>query len=243
TSACAVEHDGQRFIVHAAPTQRTAQPGAAAPSLRACAPVLVNCAGAWAAPFAAQWGEEVPMHTIPPAMGVTEPLPFFLPWSLGVEGGSIYLRQVRRGNVVFGGGRGHLFPGPDAAAPEPACGPPGQRPEHARTTHSALLAQMARLSALLPQLAHAQLIRTWSGNEGCLPDDQPILGPSLRRPGLYHAFGFCGAGFQLGPGVGEALAELIAQGRSSTPLQAFAIDRFCTSAAAQPRTNHEGDTP
>ncbi|RMX17521.1 FAD-binding oxidoreductase [Vandammella animalimorsus] len=243
TSACAVEHDGQRFIVHAAPTQRTAQPeAAAAPSLRACAPVLVNCAGAWAAPFAAQWGEAVPMHTIAPAMGVTEPLPFFLPWSLGVEGGSIYLRQVRRGNIVFGGGRGHLFPSPDTPRPQD-CHAPSQPPEHARTTQSALLAQMARLSALLPQLAHAQLIRTWSGSEGSLPDDQPILGPSLRRPGLYHAFGFCGAGFQLGPGVGEALAELIAQGRTDTPLNAFAINRFCTSGAAQPRTTHEGDTP
>lgn len=237
TTVHSVEHDGQRFIVHTAPTPPSAaQPLASAASpLRASAPVLVNCAGAWAAPFAAQWGESVPMHTIPPAMGVTEPLPFFLPWSLGVEGGSIYLRQVRRGNIVFGGGRGHLFEDPGAAADAEdsanTADTPGHPPLRARTTHGALLAQMARLAQLMPPLAHAQLIRTWSGNEGTLPDDQPVLGPSLRRPGLYHAFGFSGAGFQLGPGVGETLAELIAQGRTSTELEAFAINRFSHNGA------------
>jgi len=32
---------------------------------------------------------------------------------------------------------------------------------------------------------------------------------SPTTPQLVHAFGFCGAGFQIGPAVGEALAELI----------------------------------
>ncbi|MNU07295.1 N-methyltryptophan oxidase [compost metagenome] len=50
--------------------------------------------------------------------------------------------------------------------------------------------------------------------------------------GLYHAFGFAGGGFQLGPGVGEVMAELIAQGRSSTPIDAFRIDRFLQPASA-----------
>jgi sarcosine oxidase, subunit beta len=149
------------------------------------------------------------MRALPPAMGVTEPLPFFLPWSLGVEGGGIYCRQVRRGNLVFGGGRGHAL---DAT--------------RARSSHAALLAQLPQLAALLPQLKNAHVIRTWSGTEGYLPDDQPVLGASARRSGLFHAFGFAGAGFQLGPGVGEVMAELIAQGRTTTPIEAFSIHRF-----------------
>ena len=196
-----VEHDGSRFVVNAR------QPGRA---LQVKASVLVNCAGAWAAPFAAQWGESVPLQTIPPTMGVTEPLPFFLPWSLGVEGGGLYCRQVRRGNVVFGGGRGYLLDG-----------------LRARSSHLSMLGQLSQLVALLPPLRTAHVIRTWSGTEGYLPDSQPVLGASERRPGLFHAFGFAGAGFQLGPGVGDVMAELIAEGRTSTPIDPFSINRFC----------------
>ena len=83
---------------------------------------------------------------------------------------------------------------------------------------------------LLPPLRHASFIRTWSGTEGYLPDRQPVLGPSGTTPGLVHGFGFAGAGFQIGPAVGEVLAELARDGRSSTPIEAFSIARFHPAA-------------
>ena len=196
----AVEHDGTRFVIDIRQHGR---------ALRLKAAALLNCAGAWAAPFAAQWGEPVPLQTAPPTMGVTEPLPFFLRWSLGVEGGGLYCRQVRRGNVVFGGGRGYLLDG-----------------QRARSSHVSILAQLPQLAALLPRLRTAHVIRTWSGTEGYLPDNQPVLGASTCRAGLFHAFGFAGAGFQLGPGVGDVMAELIAEGRTSTPIDSLSINRF-----------------
>ncbi len=67
---------------------------------------------------------------------------------------------------------------------------------------------------LLPVLRHAQLIRTWGGTEGYLPDREPVLGPSRTTPGLFHGFGFSGAGFQIGPAAGEVLAELARDGRT-----------------------------
>ena len=204
TPVQAVAHNGSRFVVQAQ-------------GLEIKTDVVVNAAGAWAGQFAAQCGEPVPMVIRPPAMGVTEPLPHFLRWSLGVEGGSIYCRQVRRGNVVFGGGPGLVLDD-----------------TRARNRDTTLWTQLPQLVALLPQLKNAQLIRTWSGNEGSLPDHEPIISPSSRVEGLYHAFGFAGGGFQLGPGVGEVMAELIAQGRTSTPIDAFSIDRFL-----QPASTHE----
>ncbi|MDR6869716.1 glycine/D-amino acid oxidase-like deaminating enzyme [Bosea sp. BE125] len=51
-------------------------------------------------------------------------------------------------------------------------------------------------------------------------------GQAARRLDLFHAFGFAGAGFQIAPGVGEVLAELIRDGESPTPIGAFSISRF-----------------
>lgn len=178
---------------------------------------LINCAGAWAAPLAAQFGEAVPLVANHPAMAVTEPRPFYMPLSLGVEGGSIYGRQVQRGNFVIGGGHG-------CALDE----------KRARSTGDALLSVLRQALELLPDLRHASIIRTWSGTEGNLPDRQPVLGPSHTTPGLLHGFGFSGAGFQIGPAAGEVLAELACDGRSPTPIQAFDIRRFASWAASRP---------
>lgn len=52
------------------------------------------------------------------------------------------------------------------------------------------------------------------------------MGASRTTPGLFHAFGFCGHGFQLGPGVGETMATLVTTGQSPLPIDAMSIGRF-----------------
>ncbi|KRD48349.1 FAD-dependent oxidoreductase [Acidovorax sp. Root275] len=207
TPMTAVEHDGHQFTVRSGN------------AVAVRAPVLINCAGAWAGALAAQFGEAVPLQSGHPAMAVTEPLPFFMHWSLGVEGGGIYCRQVARGNLVLGGGAGVAL---DA--------------DRARSERSAIAALAVQAVELLPALKNAHFIRTWSGTEGYLPDRQPVLGQSRTTPGLIHGFGFAGAGFQIGPAVGEVLAELARDGRSTTPIEAFSIERFLSTTAAQVAT-------
>jgi sarcosine oxidase subunit beta len=85
--------------------------------------------------------------------------------------------------------------------------------------------------ALLPALREALLIRTWSGVEGETPDGNPIIGASRTAPRLLHAFGFSGGGFLLAPGVGEVLADLVIDGATATPLDAFSINRFAAVAS------------
>jgi len=175
------------------------------------APWLLNCAGAWALKVARAFGDEVPMHSIHPFMAVTEPLPRFMDVNIGVEGGGIYGRQVARGTCVMGGSRG-VARGPLHAAP---------------LAHPAAeLCQ--RMAALFPTLAHAQVIRFWSGVEGELPDHEPVIGPGTRQAQLLHAFGFSGAGFQTGPAVGESLARWVAHGDPGVPLEPFHIRRFAS---------------
>ncbi len=178
------------------------------------AEVLLNCAGARGKEIAARFDEEVPLTIHGPQMGVTEPLPHrILPvvgmWS---RDHGAYLRQVERGNVVFGGGVERV-----PVAPETGL---------ARADPARLPAQLRKVVRLLPALRDVTVIRQWSGSEGYVADMLPVMGRSHTTPGLFHAFGFCGHGFQLGPGVGDAMAELILSGRCETPLAPFDIGRF-----------------
>uniref|UniRef100_E1TDJ5 FAD dependent oxidoreductase n=1 Tax=Burkholderia sp. (strain CCGE1003) TaxID=640512 RepID=E1TDJ5_BURSG len=181
---------------------------------------LINCAGAWANTVAGYFGERAPMKPIYPNMWVTEPLPLFITHNLGVYGGGIYARQVARGNCVIGGGRG------------------SGDGEYGRPSTETTRAVMRDACALLPQLREALLIRTWSGVEGETPDNNPIIGSSRAVPRLLHAFGFSGGGFLLAPGVGEVLADLVIDGATATPLDAFSIGRFGQLAASSIALNH-----
>jgi hypothetical protein len=61
---------------------------------------------------------------------------------------------------------------------------------------------------------------------------RPIMGSSEKGPGLFCAFGFCGAGFQVGPTVGDVMAEFIDKGHTSLSLDAYRIERFAQQKAA-----------
>lgn len=190
------------------------------PTGQYCAPLVQVSAGVWGNDLSSRFGEPVPIVAKGPQMGVTEPMPYRITPVVGVyshvEGEGIYFRQVKRGNIVWGGGwRG---------------------PAHADTLRAYIdptvtLRQLPMLRRVAPALGALRSIRTWSGIEGYLPDDIPIMGPSGKVPGLFYAFGFCGHGFQLGPGVGETMAELMATGETSIPLAPFSITRFAAKPA------------
>jgi sarcosine oxidase, subunit beta len=182
------------------------------------APLLLNVAGFWGGAVAEAFGEKVPIEPLSPNMMVTEPLPYFITPNIGVVGGNVYLRQIPRGNVIIGGGHGESDPsGPwSRALPEVS------------------LQTQAHAVALVPELAGAHVIRSWSGIDGVTPDHLPVIGPSRTMPGLFHAFGFSGAGFQLGPAIGAIMTELMVDHATDVPLAPFRIDRFQAAA---------GDTP
>jgi sarcosine oxidase, subunit beta len=172
---------------------------------------LVNAAGAWAAAFAASFGEIAPIVVGGPAQFVTDPVPFFIEPIVQAVDGTIVFRQIPRGNVlVTGYPRGASDPDANRAPVDPA----------------KTLAHMSRLVAVAPSLAPGQVIRVWSGIEAYPPDMLPVLGPSAKVDGLFHAFGFSGHGFQLAPGVGLVMSELVADGSTVTPLAPFSIARF-----------------
>jgi sarcosine oxidase subunit beta len=176
---------------------------------------VLICAGAWANTLSTQFGEPVPLVARGPQMAVTEPVPYVFKASMGVytsiKEESVYFRQVERGNIVLGGG------------------PPG--PADADTRRASVLAentvaQLAQFRRMVPAMRPLHVIRVWSGVESYLPDSEPVIGPSSKADGLFYAFGFSGSGFQIGPGVGETLAELLDAGSTPIDLSSFSIRRF-----------------
>jgi sarcosine oxidase, subunit beta len=202
-----IEKDGGDFRVTAADGR----------SFRA--PVALITAGAWGDRISAKFGEPVPMIVKGPQMCVTEPVPYAIGPTIGaindVPEQQVYFRQVARGNIVIGGG-GHE--------------PVDMENRRAYVNPRRTLIKLAQAPRVVPALKHLNIIRVWSGIEGYMQDSHPAMGPSARVPGLYYAFGFSGEGFQLGPGVGEVMAELIHTGATSTPIAHYHIGRFAKLA-------------
>ncbi|WP_426955631.1 NAD(P)/FAD-dependent oxidoreductase [Muricoccus radiodurans] len=190
------------------------------------ADTLVNVAGAWAPEVAGWFGESAPLFPGGPPQFVTDSLPRLIPTSVQAVDGSVIFRQTRQGQVVVAG------------YPRGVSDPVAIRaPVDARKT----LHAMGHLLRAVPALSGATLLRVWSGIEGYIPDMLPVTGPSLTTPGLFHAFGFCGHGFQLGPGVGAVLADLVLDGRTATPLRDFSIGRFADGAKEAEHFRREFD--
>ncbi|KAA8694720.1 Oxidoreductase, FAD-binding protein [Pseudomonas caricapapayae] len=188
---------------------------------------LLITAGAWAARLAEQFGEPVPLEPNGPQMSVTEPVPYALPTVIGVftkiKEEVIYFRQIPRGNIIIGGG--------NRITPDMINRRAFFKPE-------SLINQMKQMKRLLPGAEKLNIIRVWSGIESYTPDSLPIMGRSGKVDGLFYAFGFCGHGFQLGPGVGDVMAELISTGSTRTLISPFDIRRFTDpTAIAMPFTS------
>jgi len=181
---------------------------------KAVGPILVNAAGAWAGQLAAQLGEPVEVVPKIPQVLVTEPAPYGILPVLGVVGGDLYLRQIPRGNVIFG------------SADRPA----GAEFLRSRPTAKDNIDAARVALSIVPGLKQLAIIRSWTGVDGYVGDGSPVIGPSSRHAGLFHAFGFCGHGFQLGPAAGWVIAELATGAAPSAPLTGLGIERYLSAA-------------
>lgn len=184
------------------------------------APRIVNAAGAWADRIAADLGESVPLEVIAPMLMITAPMPAFIKPVVILRGRKLSFKQFGNGTVLIGGGYlGRAV-----------------RDENRTVLDWAKLATNARtVWDLFPIMRGAPILRAWAGIEARMPDDLPVFGPSARHEGVYHQFGFSAHGFQLGPGAGAVMAEIIATGHSNVPIDGLGIARFTTPRTS--RTN------
>ena len=181
------------------------------------APVLVNCAGAWGDRVAAIAGDQVPLSANGSMMMITSRIPALIGPVVGAAGRALSLKQFENGTVLIGGG--HRAP--------------VNRDKNETTLDVSKLAEAAStVVELFPVFRQVQIVRFWSGIEGFTPDKLPVIGASCNAPDCFHAFGFSAHGFQLGPIVGQVVADLIENGRTDLPIEAFSPYRFQHRVAA-----------
>lgn len=177
------------------------------------AEALVNCAGAWADRLAAMLGDPVPLTPVALMMMVTAPAAPFLDPVVGLQGRPLSFKQGANGTVVIGGGYR---------------GTPDRDAETTVLDFAGLQKSARTVVEVFPLMRDVPIVRCWAGIEGFMPDEIPVIGPSRTAPNAFHGFGFCGHGFQLGPIGGRIMSELVIDGKSSLPIDAFRVDRFNT---------------
>jgi len=175
------------------------------------APKVVNAAGAWADRIAAMLGEPVPLSVVAPMLMVTSRLPAFIQPVVILRGRKLSFKQLGNGTVVIGGG--HLAT-PDRDRNETVL------------DWEKLAISAATVWELFPAMRQATIVRAWAGIEAYMADGIPVVGPSATSEGVFHQFGFSTHGFQLGPGTGAVIAELVATGSTNVPIADLTIGRF-----------------
>lgn len=171
------------------------------------APIVVNCTAGWSSLVSALAGVTLPITTHSLQAAVTEPVQMFLK-SVVVSGTlHVYVSQTARGELVFG------------ASTDP-------HPSYSMRGSLEFTEELAgHILELMPSLAKLRVLRQWAGLCDMTPDFSPIMGVT-PVDGFVVDVGWGTYGFKAGPAAGEAMAELIATGKTPELISAFDLARF-----------------
>jgi sarcosine oxidase, subunit beta len=170
-------------------------------------PVVVNCTAGWSSLVSAMAGVALPISTHPLEAAVTEPVKPFL-GTVVVSGTlHVYVSQTDRGELVFGAST-------DSVA------------SYSMRGSLAFCEELAgHVLELMPSLAKLRVLRQWAGLCDMTPDFSPVMGVTPVK-GFLVDVGWGTYGFKAGPVAGEAMAELVATGRTPEIIDAFDLARF-----------------
>lgn len=175
----------------------------------ACA-TIVDAAGAWAAEVGRLAGIELPIRPLRRQIFVTDRVPGLdRVFPLTVEFATTLYFHRESGGVLMGMADPTDGPGFDASV-----------------NWDFLPTLVERALYRLPILERAKVKAGWAGFYEDTPDKHPIIGAVPGLDGFLCAAGFSGHGIMHAPAAGEAIAELIMDGRTSLDIAPLAYDRF-----------------
>ncbi len=198
-----------------------ARGGSGEPDSRLVVPVVVNAAGAWGGRIAAMVGDRIELGAKASMMIVSERVAPMIEPVVSVMGRALSFKQSDQGTLVIGGGLQGV-PDLDRETSEVRMG---------------ILSKGAHAATdLFPGVRDVRIVRVWSGLEAKTADLLPIVGPAVNAPGVFHAFGYSGHGFQLAPVVGAALTDLIVGGSTRRAIGALSARRFIAAPHSEVST-------
>ena len=146
---------------------------------------------------------------------VTEAEPHMFDQMLGTAEADFYGHQSDHGSFVFGGMSGIELNNKDTG--------PKNSPSNAAITAPCICRGIMKY---FPALENAKIVRTWAGYLDICQDGVPVLGFVDEVPGLVVACAFSGHGFGIAPAVGEQLARLIIDGKTTVDISGLRYGRF-----------------
>ena len=170
-------------------------------------PVVVNCTAGWSTLVSNMAGVRLPVSTFPLQAAVTEPVRPFLDTVVVSGSLHVYVSQTDRGELVFG------------ASVDPFTS------YSMRGSLDFVEGLAGHVLQLMPSLAKLRVLRQWAGLCDMTPDFSPIMGVTPVE-GFYLDVGWGTYGFKAGPVAGEAMAALVATGRTPPLIAAFDLARF-----------------
>ena len=172
--------------------------------------LVVNAAGPWAPLVGRMAGLTLPVDPRRRHIFVTDAFDGIRhPMPLVTDTGSGFYCRSEQGAIL-------MSPGDIGATTE----------YEARVDWSMLELAVERAIRRIPALEGAQVRHAWAGLRPLTPDGRAILDWAPGVEGLYLAVGFCGHGFQHSPAVGETVAEVLLDGRSTLDIQDLRLGRF-----------------
>jgi sarcosine oxidase subunit beta len=169
--------------------------------------LVLNCTAGWSSLVSRMAGVRLPITTHPLQAAVTEPVKVFLDTVVVSGTLHVYVSQTDRGELVFGAST-------DAY------------PSYSTRGSLEFTEELAgHVLELMPSIAGLRVLRQWAGLCDMTPDFSPIMGETPVE-GFLVDVGWGTYGFKAGPVAGEAMAELVATGKTPELIAPFALSRF-----------------
>ena len=175
---------------------------------------VVDAAGPWGAQVAALAGVDLPITPLRRQIFVTDPVPGLdRDFPLTVEMATSFYCHRESGGVLMG------------------MADPADKPGFDDSVNWDFLPTLVeRALDRLPPMEKANVKTGWASFYEDTPDKHPIIGRVEGLPGFLSAAGFSGHGLMHAPAVGEAIAELVVDGKTTLDISALAHDRFARGA-------------
>ncbi|MBY6260896.1 FAD-dependent oxidoreductase [Azospirillum sp. 412522] len=169
---------------------------------------IINASGPWARETGRLVGIDVPVHSAPLQMIVTEPAPKLVSQLVAHADRHLSLKQAVTGGLIIGGAWTAVFD-------------PARR--FNTVSRSSIEGNLWVARHVLPQIAGLHVVRAWAAMNINI-DGAPILGPVPGLPGFFNTV--TSNGFTLAPVVARMTADLLLDGRTDIDPTPFLIDRF-----------------